>query len=183
MMSSLETNTGIRAAVQAGGAIENAPVGRVYPMAWWFRAFSVFFFLFGCFTVGRVHWETFDGQTYQIFGVLLLAVFPLAGAALSIKAFTSKITFNEELIEIHSVWRRRSVRLAVIKGRREYAESGTEGGSTRYLRVEASDGSPALDFGKKFYLFDDAFWRWFNQLPDLDARDKQTHKNSNFGLV
>jgi hypothetical protein len=35
----------------------------------------------------------------------------------------------------------------------------------------------------KSYNFDDAFFRWFNELPDLDAEGQNAHKDSNFGLV
>jgi hypothetical protein len=35
----------------------------------------------------------------------------------------------------------------------------------------------------KNYTFDDKFYLWFYELPNLDAEDKKVHKDSNFGLV
>lgn len=44
--------------------------------------------------------------------------------------------------------------------------------STRYLRLEATDGSKPFDIGKNMYGFDDVFWDWYYSLVDLDAGDK-----------
>jgi hypothetical protein len=33
------------------------------------------------------------------------------------------------------------------------------------------------------YKYDQAFWPWYNSLPDMDAVDKLRGKDSNFGLV
>jgi hypothetical protein len=110
---------------------------------------------------------------------------------MSAKAFTARISFSQDSIELSSFWNRRSKPLAAIVGRREYVVEGDgESGSTRYLRLEFNDGSPPMDFGKHLYRFDEFFSQWFNELPDLDARDKANeesdkakHKDSNFGLV
>jgi hypothetical protein len=149
-------------------------------MSWWFRAFAIVFLLGGCFIFSRLRWDTFDlSKWYAVLGVVLLAVFPLVGAGLSVNAFTSKIRFSETAIERETLWGRRSMQYVSIKGRREYLAGGGEDGLTRYLRLESNNGSRPLDFGKGFYKFDDAFWAWFNRLPDLDAKVK----GSNFGLV
>jgi hypothetical protein len=101
---------------------------------------------------------------------------------MSAKAFSSRLIFSPTAVERRSILGNRSGSLSAIVGRREYVLRD-EHGSTRYLRLEFGDGSSTLDFGKGLYVFDDAFWRWFNDLPDLDARDKEVHKDSNFGLV
>lgn len=165
--------------------MENPPVGRVYRMSWWFRGFVLFFLLFGgafLFTCLR---DILAGeQRHGIWDLVVAAVFPIVGAILSAKAFTSKIIFSDDSITRRSFWDSRTVRLSLVAGRREYVvNGGEEGGSTRYLRLEFNDGSPPLDFGKRLYRFDDVFWLWFNELPDLDARDAQARKGSNFGLV
>lgn len=162
----------------------NAPVGRVYRMSWWFRAFALFFLIFGGFFLAAVLRDVIEGEkAHGIWDMVVAVVFPLVGAGMSAKAFTSKVTFSQDSVERASFWDRRSVPLTSIRGRREYVVQGDEGGDTRYLRLELNDGSRPLDFGKQLYRFDDAFWNWFYALPDLDARDKEHHKDSNFGLV
>ena len=59
-----------------------------------------------------------------------------------------------------------------------------EDGSTVFLKLEPNDDRlPTLEFQKNYYNFDDRFFRWFNELPDLDVEDKKKHMTSNFGLV
>jgi hypothetical protein len=184
-MSSRDDEPVKQASIQPWSAVQNAPLGRVYRMAWWFRAFALFFLLFGGFFLIGVLRDILDGEKpHAIWEIAVSVVFPIIGAGMSAKAFTSRIIFSDGTIARTSFWDRRRVPLESIAGRREYVvESSGQGGSTRYLRLELNDGSSPLDCGKNLYRFDDAFWRWFNQLPDLDARDKQTHLGSNFGLV
>lgn len=74
------------------------------------------------------------------------------------------------------------MQISEIRGRREYSTGDAEGGSTRYVKlVPRNNDLPALDF-EKGYAFDEAFWRWYNGLSDLDA-DPKSGSSSNFGLV
>jgi hypothetical protein len=184
-MSSRDEGPMTQASIQPSSALQDAPVGRVYRMSWWFRGFALFFLLFGGTFLFACLRDILDGeQRHGIWDMVVSVVFPIVGAGMSAKAFTSKIIFSEDSIARTSFWGCRRVRLESIAGRREYVVKGDgEGGSTRYLRLELGDGSAPLDFGKSLYRFDNAFWVWFNQLPDLDARDKQKHKDSNFGLA
>jgi hypothetical protein len=168
-----------------GDAMQNMPAGRVYRMSWWFRALAVFFLLFGGAFLFSCLRDILEGEKrHGIWDMVVSAVFPIVGLGMSAKAFTSRIIFSDDSITRRSFWGSRTVRLTSVAGRREYVVKGdAESGSTRYLRLEVNDGSPPLDFGKSLYRFDDAFWQWFNQLPDLDARDHEAHKDSNFGLI
>jgi hypothetical protein len=77
----------------------------------------------------------------------------------------------------------RRLPLSAIRGRREYVVRTYRGGSTRYLKLESDDDRfPALDFSRN-YEFDDAFYKWFYSLPDLDAKDREVHEDKNFGLI
>jgi hypothetical protein len=169
----------------SGRKKQNAPPVRVYRMSWWFRGLALFFLMFGGVFLFVCLRDSMDGEReHGIWELIVAVVFPIVGAGLSAKAFTSRIRFSEGVIERKSFWDCRRVLVTSIAGRRQYvAGGGEEGGSTRYLRLEMNDGSPPLDTGRSMYCFDDAFWTWFNQLPDLDARDKEVHKDSNFGLV
>ena len=167
----------------AKGAARNAPpVGRVYGMRWWVRLFAFSFLLGGCFLFARVVAApsfTLDSLD-QYLGLMVMALFPLSGAALYLHAFTARIRFRAASIERETLWGRKSMDFSAIRGRREFTVEDAEAGSTRYVRLESNDGSPAFVFVKKRYRFDDAFWAWYRQLPNLDA---EGHKDSNFGLV
>ena len=164
-----------------------APIGRVYRMSWGFRIFAALFLAVStAITTEKVLKVFFESQEPN-FGFAVLFIFPIVGAGMTAKAFSSTIRFTESSIERRSVFGMKSVSLAMIRGRREYTVQGDEGGATRYLRLVANDGSN-LDFGKSHYAFDDAFRRWFSGLPDLDSNEKNhggDHDNptSKFGLV
>jgi hypothetical protein len=164
--------------------MDNIPIGRVYRMKWWFRAFSTVFLLIAfIFLVDLGRDILSDHATLDTWKAVAAAVLLLVGLGLTAQAFSSMIRLSGDSIEVVSVFRRRSMLLAGIRGRREYVVRGGEEGDTRYLRLESTDGSSPLDIGKNLYTFDSAFWEWFNQFPDLDSRDTEKHKDSNFGLV
>jgi len=110
-------------------------------------------------------------------------IFLLVGVGLTINAFQTKVIFTFDTIELQSILGRKRIPLSGIRGRREIVATGEEGGSTRHLcLVPDNDRLPTLQFMKS-YTFDDTFYRWFNELRDLDAEDKKVHKDANFGLV
>lgn len=115
-------------------------------------------------------------------GVLFLA----AGLGMTFYAFKAAIEFSQDAVEHRTIFGQKKLPLDGIKGRREYVVKGAQGdggGNTRYLKLEPNDDRlPTLEFSKH-YTFDDTFYRWFYELPDLDAEDKKVHKDSNFGLV
>jgi len=157
------------------------PVGRVYRENWWIRILSTSFFVFGCAAaVAFVRGGLLDPESVNWVEMLFAIVFLVAGMFLAAETFSSRLDFAERSFTMRSVLRTRKVDYSIIRGRRVVPE---EDGSTRYLRLDTTDGSKPFDFGEHQYAFDDAFWAWFNALPDLDAMDKVTHKGSNFGLV
>jgi hypothetical protein len=119
-----------------------------------------------------------NGIGYVIIGGLLV----IAGVGLVAHSFTASVEFSNGAIEYTSLLGMDSLPLDKIKGRREYVVRG-KGGSTHYLRLVPSDDRfQTMSFSKN-YKFDDSFYKWFYSLPDLDARDKEAHKDEDFGLI
>jgi len=100
-----------------------------------------------------------------------------------VNALRATVIFTADAIELRSILGYSRLPLNEIRGRREFVERGNEEGGTRYLvLVPNDDRLPTIQF-MKGYTFDEAFFRWFYDLPDLDAEDKKVHKDANFGLV
>jgi hypothetical protein len=163
------------------------PVFRIYRLNWWPRTFALLFLGFSAFFLIGTSWGLLTGQEeakplQMVFAVVFLVV----GIGLTINFFKTTITFTADAIELNTIFARKKLPFSGIRGRREYVVRGGDveaGGSTRYLKLVPNDDRlPTLDFMKN-YTFDDAFYRWFNALPDLDAEDNKVHKNANFGLV
>jgi len=161
------------------------PIYRVYRLHWGQRSFSVLFLAFGVFFVIGSWRSVFLAQEESRPLLLILSmIFLVVGVGLTVNAYQTTVTFTSDAIELRSILGRRRLPLGEIRGRREVvASGGEEGGSTRYLcLVPDDDRLPTLQFMKS-YTFDDAFYRWFNELRDLDAEDKKIHRDANFGLV
>lgn len=90
----------------------------------------------------------------------------IGGLYESIYAFTSEVLLYQDAIESRSLFGSKRLSFQNIRGRREYKT----GRKTRniYLKIESNDGSHALR-SEKERNFDETFYNWFNQLPDLDA--------------
>jgi hypothetical protein len=159
--------------------IDTPPIGRVYRMVWWFRA--VVFLVGGAFVVYELTREDLQKSlrwTTTLGGISIgvSAVFLIA------KAFTSTVEFSADSITSGWIFYTRSVEYSRIRGRREFVVQGEES-TTRYLRLETTDGSRPFDVGKNMYAFDERFWTWYRALPDLDAGDQVRGQGSDFGLV
>jgi hypothetical protein len=117
-------------------------------------------------------------------GVFLAgAVMAVAGLALTYRAFNVKVYLSPDAIELQGPLSTKSLPLQAIKGRRQYESERTRYSPKRYLMVVAnSDELPTLRL-RDDMNFDDAFYAWFNSLPDLDALEKKDTKDSKFGLV
>jgi hypothetical protein len=162
-----------------------APVNRVYRTKLWHLALAFAILPYGFFSLltefrkmpsaeGR-----FDA-TDVVLGIISVAI----GVYLTIRFFSFRVTFTLDAVEQSNIFNSKRLPYSAIRGRREYVvRGGEDGGETRYLKLEPNDDRfPTLDF-MKAYNFDDAFYSWFNQLPDLDEEDKTRPKTSNFGLV
>ncbi len=161
-----------------------APYLSVYRPSWSWRAFALAFLALG--TIFAIHiwrevrWGLAEPRPFEI---AIGAVLVLVGTALVAHTFTESVRFTTDAIERATLVGVKRLPLSNIRGRREYAVSGHESGRTRYLKLEPNDDRlPTLDFSRN-YDFDDAFYKWFHGLPDLDEMDKEAPKTSNFGLV
>jgi len=161
-----------------------APFLSVYRPSWLWRAFALVFLAFDA-TFAFVIWrEAILGLAEprpkeMIIGAMLF----LAGIGFVAHTFTVSVRFTIDTIEYTSLFSVKRLPLGNVRGRREYVAGGGEDGGTRSLKLESNDDRvPPLDFSKS-YNFDDAFYKWFYSLPDLDRLDKEAPKPSNFGLV
>lgn len=145
------------------------PVGRVYRMVWWFRVFAVVFLVAAGFVgYGFVHEAARDPASLKWTTRLGAIALAISSLFLISKAFTSIVEFSGDSITMRWLWYTRGLEYSRIRGRREFAVQGEES-TTRYLRLETTDGSRPFDVGKNMYSFDEEFWAWYRGLPDLDA--------------
>lgn len=166
-------------------ATENSEqTSRVYKMKWWRRASAILFLVIGIlFFAGFRYGPIFRHVDPQPWGIFFSAAFTLIGIFWTYSAFRSTVTLSSDHIEVRGIFGSTQLPLNAIRGRREYVVHDAEGGSTRSLKLVSDDDRlPALEF-EKYFTFDDAFYQWFNNLPDLDAMGKMRHKDSGFGLV
>ena len=100
------------------------------------------------------------------------------------RAYRNFVALSENAVELQSLVARKKLPFDKIHGRRRYLVRGDENSpSVWHLKLEPNDDRfPTLDF-EETYRFDEAFYAWFNALPNLDALDKELSKPSNFGLV
>jgi len=161
-----------------------SPIYRVYRLHWGQRAFALLFLAFGVFfMIGSWRSVLFGQEEPRPFLLVLSVIFMLVGVGLTVNTFLTTVTFTSDAIELRSILSRSRMPLSEIRGRREFVAKGEEGDRTRYLcLVPDDDRLPTLQF-MKGYTFDETFYRWFNELRDLDAEEKEVHRDSNFGLV
>ncbi|HEU5456996.1 MAG TPA: hypothetical protein VFU68_00120 [Terracidiphilus sp.] len=158
------------------------PVNRVYGASLRWRLFALAFCGFGSFVFLGSLYELFKGASRPSILAAGFA-FTLVGICLVIYCFQAAIQFTTDAIEHRTLFRTKRLPLTSIRGRKEYVVHGEGGGGTRYLRlVPDDDRLPVMDFSKS-YAFDQAFFQWFYGLRDLDAEEKQPHKDSGFGLA
>jgi hypothetical protein len=160
--------------------MENPPPVRAYRPKWGWRIFSFFFPIFGgCAVVSSLRDYVSQSEDFKP-GVLIVGLlFMIIGTGMVVQGFTSHVRFTHDSIEHRTLFRRKSLPLSAIRGRREYTTRDSDGVPTHYLRlVPNSDRLPTLEFTKS-YALDDAFFRWFYSLPELNERDEPI---SNFSI-
>jgi hypothetical protein len=165
----------------------SAPTFRVYRLKWGQRAIAVLFLAFAIFfMIASRAWPISGRAETKPIELFIAAVLFIAGLGLTLNFFTATVTFTVDAIEQRSLFRQATLPFTKIRGPREFVvwSSDADGGSrTRYLKLESNDDRhPPLEFMKS-YTFDNAFFRWFNKLPDRDAEGQKTREDSNFGLV
>jgi hypothetical protein len=110
-------------------------------------------------------------------GLLVSAALLLYGTYKTANAFISTVTLFPHSVEVRTAFSRQSLSTKQIRGRREYANNWGRSKTWYYCLVSNDDKLGTLDFEQDFN-FDEAFFSWFNQLPDLDAADEKRWKES-----
>lgn len=149
------------------------PILSVYRPKWGWRIFSLFFPIFGgCAVISALRDYIHQTEVFKP-GVLIVGLlFVIIGTGMAINFFTSVVRFTHDSIEHRTLFRRRSLPLAAIGGRREYMTRDSDGVPTYYLRLIPNDHRlPVIEFTRTFAL-DKAFFRWFYSLPELNERDE-----------
>jgi len=154
-------------------------VARVYRLSWRGWIFPLIVLAAGIDgTVGHL---TGSSKPYSrdngMFGSVSLMV---GGVLLAISAFSSKVILSDDAIEMRTIFSKNRLLFSEIRGRRESADIGLTGSETvdRIMRniasswkLEPTDNKlNSININNSFAL-DDAFYEWFNQIPDLDDED------------
>ena len=165
--------------------MESSPmVARVYRLNWRGWAFPLFVLAIGlCQTVGyyteALHRSRYGPVVDVVGGFGLLA----GGFILTISAFSSKLILSDDAIEVRDFFSTNRLLFSEIRGQRERDCIGLTGfervdmaltniASTWKLEPK-NDGARAIEI-RNVFAFDDAFYEWFNQIPDLDEEDETT---------
>ncbi len=111
------------------------------------------------------------------------AAITLFAVCWAIYVFGAVIVLSEDTIEKRTPLKTDSLRFAEIRGRRETVHRNFDGSYIRYLQVVPRDPLlPTIKF-QKFYVFDAAFYAWYDDLPDLDALDRTRKRDSEFERI
>ena len=101
----------------------------------------------------------------------------LGGIILTAGAFTARFKISADSIEIGNVFGKKKLALDAIRGRRQYAK-GKGRLTAIHFKLEPKDNERgALTFQNNFN-FDDQFWLWFDQLPDLDSEESPSDEQA-----
>jgi len=109
--------------------------------------------------------------------LVFLIIFLLIGIFWVSYAFTETITLSNYEIEHKTLFRNKRILFIGIRGRRVFLFRPRYRRSFRYLIVESKDERVQILIMERHFKFDDGFYRWFYQLPDLEETDKMADKN------
>jgi len=153
----------------------------VYRLNPWIRVFAVAFLLFSLAVLLGLLWSKHAGvQRRNPAETVEWAAITLFAVCWAIYVFGAVIVLSEDTIEKRTPLKTDSLRFAEIRGRRETVHRNFDGSYIRYLRVIPRDVlMPEIKF-QKFYVFDAAFYAWYDDLPDLDAMDRARKRDSEF---
>lgn len=146
---------------------------RVYRLSPWIRMFAAAFLLFSLAGLLGLLWSQHEGiqrrspaQLLEWGGITAFAV------CWAVYVFTAVIVLSENAIEKRTPLKTDRLRFGEIRGRGETLHRNFDGSTIRYLQVIPRDPlMPVIKF-QKFYVFDAAFYAWYDDLPDLDAMNQ-----------
>lgn len=147
------------------------PIGRTYRPALWFRGVALLCSLAGLATAGNgLFCVVFNHNSGQVGLIVIGSILTIVGAAIIAYAWTSHISFSDSAIEQSSFLDQKALFFNAIGGRREYTR-WVGRCLVRFIRIDSVSGRDRIEIRKSLYDFDDEFWNWFEELPDLNARD------------
>ena len=154
---------------------------RVYRLNPWIRMFAVAFLAFCLLGLFGLLWSQHAGvQRRNPAETLEWAAIALFAVSWAIYVFGAVIVLSEDTIEKRTPLKTDSLRFAEIRGRRETVHRNFDGSAIRYLQLVPRDPLMPMIRFQKFYVFDAAFYAWFDDLPDLDAMDRTRNRDSAF---
>ena len=146
---------------------------RVYRMSIWIRSFAVVFFLFSGLGLLGLLWSQRAGMHGRSVAQLIeWAAITLFATGWLAYVFSAVVVLTSNAVEKRTLLKKNRLRFDQILGRREKMHRNFDGSYIRYLQVIPRDAlMPIIQF-HKFYVFDAAFYAWYDDLPDLDASDR-----------
>jgi hypothetical protein len=148
---------------------------RVYRLSIWIRAFAVAFLGFSLLGLLGLLWSQHEGiQNRNPAEMVEWGAITIFAVGWAVYVFGAVIVLSGDGIEKRTPLKTNSLRLLEIRGRREKVHRNFDGSYIRYLQVIPRDPLlPVIQF-QKFYVFDAAFYAWYDELPDLDAMERTT---------
>jgi hypothetical protein len=154
---------------------------RVYRMSIWIRGFAAAFLLFSVLGLLGLLWSQRAGmQGRSVANLIEWAAIALFAGGWMVYVFSAAIVLTGNAIEKRTVLKTDRLRFDEILGRREKIHRNFDGSYIRYLQVIPRDALlPRIQF-QKFYVFDAAFFAWYDDLPDLDTMNRMRNRDSEF---
>jgi hypothetical protein len=146
-------------------------VARVYKPKRGEKIFALF--VLGCGTIGSVGYLSgrFPITYPRDYRLPVLSVcMMLSGFSMSAYLFTASIILSYDAIESRSIFGRKRLPFSDIRGRREIVTSSRDGITSRF-KLESKIKHGHILYLDNSFTFDDAFYNWLYQLPNLDAED------------
>jgi hypothetical protein len=154
---------------------------RVYRLSPWIRLFAAAFLLFSLLGLFGLLWSQHAGvQRRNPAETLEWAAITLFALCWTIYVFGAVIELSQNAIEKRTPLKTESLGFGQIRGRRETVHRNFDGSYIHYLQVVPRDSLLPLIRFQKFYVFDAAFYAWYDELPDLDAMDRARNRDSEF---
>lgn len=168
------------ASFEINGRSRNA---RVYRMNIWIRVFAAAFLVFSLLGVFGLLWSERAGLHGRSFAEMIeWTAIALFAAGWVTYVFNAVVVLSNDAIERRTVLKTERLRFDQILGRREKVHRNFDGSYIRYLQVVPRDALMATIQFQKFYVFDAAFYAWYDDLPDLDAASRGRMQGRDVGL-